>query len=690
MKGNPKPYLITGAALTVFIVIATILYAVTINSVQRWICVKGVEILSKELGTRVSLDSVDVSMVRREVTLYGFEVEDRRRLKMLSVDTLSVRVGLIELLRSKVNLRNVRLYGVEARFYKERRDTAANYQFVIDALSSGKRANGNKSKAKDHLSLDVNLQHAVLDGMRFRWDVLSEPVKVGDTLDANHVYIDGVSLTVENVEKKGKDVSVTLRNLKCRESKSGIRIAVDGITYHTMQQRNVAVSIGNAQCTYRDMEMNVRHVTISQRQRTFSMMKPIMMRLDTMTYRRDNGKPHKRTGKPHRGYFDPGHVEMLINADVMVHYLASDSAKIDVTRFSAYDKFSGLDVRNMVALLEKHHDTLVLSNMSIALQRTKISIGRMEAGIGNNGENKGGGLRLRPFPLTARVHLCDIAKPFAPVLSDFTTPLDLNVIISGTPERLLFKDIQIFTPDKRLRLTARGEMLDVAKRYDLRLRFNNIRLDARRGIKEIIVSHFAKKVRLKMLKQMQKIGDIRYHGNMGVYFRREDFAGTLFTKYGSADFAFTIDGKTKQMTGNISTDSLALGSIMNVKGLDRLKADATFCFSVTSKRRVDANRQGRLPIGWMTAHVDSVRFRKMIFTDISAFLQSNGATATGDMYVPGKLFDISLKVWYTQTDSVQEMKFKPRILKSKKTNSPFTFVKKWKNYMKEARKRKQS
>lgn len=687
MKDIRKTYIAAGVALAIALVAALVAYAATREDVRRWMCMKGAEALSARLGTRVYMDSVGISVVRREVTVFGFGVEDRRRRMMLSADTVSARVRLLPLLRSKVSIHGVRLHGIEAQLYRERPDTAANCQFLIDAFAKKGGAGGGGEERKGGLTVDVDLRDAVLDGMRLRWDVLSEPERQGDTLDANHVRIDSVSLTIAGMEKADGGMSLALRDIGCRESRSGIGLSIGAVAYHTAQGHGVTVGLDSLRCAYRDWVLGIGRVTVGQRRGSFSPMEPMALRIDSMTFRRDNGRPHKRMGKPHRGYYDGGHLDVLLSAEAEVRLLQDNGLKVDVARLSACDRASGLGIRELTASLEKRRDTVALSNVNLRLQDTRIAVGRMEMHPDRVAAGGARVLRFEPFPLTARVHLRDIARPFAPVLSDFTTPLDLALTVSGTPDRILFSGIRVATADKRLRLSADGDMIDVTKHRNLRLHFNNIRLDARNGIKEEIVSHFSKKVRLKMLRQMRSIGDIRYHGSMGIRFRHEDFSGTLFTRHGNASFSFAIDGDTKLMTGNIATDSLAIGSIMNVKGLDRMRANATYSFNVASRRRGGDSR-GRLPIGWMKAEVESVRFRKMAFSDIAAFIHSDGATAVGEMQVPGKLFDIFLKVWYTQTDSVQEMKFKPRLVRHKDTSNPFALFKKWEEYMKEARERK--
>lgn len=654
---------------------------------QRWLLDKGVEMLSEKLGTEVSIDSVGVSLVGRKVTVYGVRVEDRSGKTMLAIDTLAAKVELLPMLRSRFVVNSLRLNGVTAVLYKERQDSAANYQFLLETFKSRADSTADSGRDSRRNKPDVELHTAELRGMRLRWDVFSEPVKGRDTLDGSHLCIEDLHVKVDSVVRKQGNLTVTLSELGGREVKSGIVLTAAGARYRTLQQRDVTLELMRLRCAQGAKHIGFSRLSAYQQRGHLSLALPLSLHIDSLTYRYDNGKPHKRTGKPHRGYFDAGHINAVMNVEADMDYITPDSIRGRLTHLSAYDRVSGLYIKNLTAVVTRVHDTLTAHKLCLNLQRTAIKSERMETYLLRDNKGRVTDLAVKPFPLTANVILSDISRPFAPVLSDFTTPLNLTVQTGGTLNRLLFSDIRVSTPDKRLRLTANGDMCDVLKKRDLRLHFQDIKLDARKGIKETIICHFSKKVRMKMLRQMRKIGDIRYHGSMGIYFKREDFTGTLFTKYGNADFAFTINGRTKYMTGSISTDSLDLGSVMNVKGLSNIKAAATYSFNVASKRNRPVKNNGRLPIGWMKAHVDSARFKGVNFSNVSAMIHSDGATAMGELYLPKKLFDISLLFWYTPTDSVQELKLKPRLLKHQKAPSLLTDTKKWKDYMTEARER---
>lgn len=669
------------------VITAVAMYCIAIGSIQQWIIHKGVRMLSDRLETVVRLDSVDVSIAERRMNLYGFSVEDRQHNNMLKVDTMNVNVALMPLFHSRIEITRMQMHGVRAMLYKERKDTAANYQFIIDAFRKKEPSDGDASDGGKHKPFSVVLHSLSVSRLTMRWDIHSEPIKESGKFDPNHIYIVNTSLAEGCMETDEEQLILALRRLHCEEQHSGMTAQIAAADYHKWRKDSVRVELWHGDCAWRDMKASFRSISTRQSGGAITMRKPLALHIDSLAYRRDNGRPHKRMGRPHRGYFDAGHVNALLNADAVLRYATPDSTLLDIKRMAVCDKASGIDIRSFTTSVAIRRDTIALCNMNMRLRQSRLEAKHMCGTLIRDDEGKAHDVRISPFLLSARMTLRDIARPFAPVLSDFTTPLDVSVTTDGTLERMRFSHITVKNGDNRLLLTACGDMHDVTKRYDLRLHFNDIRLRAERGVKETIVGHFSKKVRMKMIRQMQKIGDIRYRGNVTVAFRREDIDGTLYTKYGNADFAFTIDGRSKQMTGMISTDSLALGSIMNVKGLGSMKAKAYYGFNVASKSKRKVKSNGRLPIGWMNATVEHASFKRIQFRDVSAVMHSDGSTAVGEIVLPKKLFDISLTFWYTQTDSVQNLKFKPKLSKHKQKEPLVRNMKKWRDYLDEARKR---
>lgn len=628
---------IMALVLTLLLAACGVLVFFSTERGQQWLYDKGIKTLAETLQTRVAVKHIGLNLWTGNVVLQGLEVDDRSAKPMLRIDTLEANLDLKNIWHREIGIEGIRLYGGNAMLYKEHPDTAANYQFVFDELSKKKKKKDTeeKDRKKPFVRFVMDLVEADIEHVGFTWDILSEPAKAGRKLDVNHLDVSGFAVNVKGKiptdSTSERTIDITLRNLAVTERKSGMRLGMHKGTFH----------IDKDSC-----EMTVE--------------------VDTLHYAYDNGKPRKNTGRPHRGWFDPGHLDVKanINATINGGFLSpkgsDDRAKTLVTVNSAQicDRKCGLDIRSMKAVAEISKDTIKARNISIQLPHTGINISKVALAMLHDKEKV---MRIHnDCHVSARVILQDIARPFAPPLAAFTTPLNLNVNVSGDLQRLVFGNIRISTPDGRLRLNAGGDLCDVLKKQRLCLHFNGISMSARGGIKEQIVKHFAKQVRLKMMKQMAAIGDITYSGTVGIYHKREDISGRLCTKYGNINFAFTLDGHTKYMTGTMSTDGVELGSIMNIKGLQVGNAKASYSFNVSKKRNKSPDG-GRLPQGWLKADVDGAKYKFISFRDINAEIQSDGANAVGTVTGKQKYISVICDFIYRQTDKEQSFRVKPHL-----------------------------
>lgn len=555
-------YWILGIIAVLLILLIGIAYALTTDKVQQWLFQKSLTMLSEHLNTRVEADSLKVNPWEGKISLYGFDIDDLNKEKMLRVDTLRVSLSTKHLLLREIVVDELELRDASATIYKERKDSAANFQFVVDAFKKKPHDSIKKDKKKKK-PLSFDLEKINITNLHLKWDV-------------------------------------------------------------------------------RDQK-------------------------------------RKNEGRPHRGAFDANHIDAQFDLTASLNTIKKDSLHAHLKHLSLDDKTSGLHVRDLAAEVSFGKQGITLHDLHIDLNKTKMEMGTIKAAYHITpadtikGTKKKVDLKIEPFPLSAEVHLQDISTPFAPVLSHFTTPLNLNVSVGGTIDRFTFDDIRITSTDKRLNLTAKGDLCNITKGKEaLCLHFTNIRMSARNGIKEQIINHFAKKVNLKMVRQMKAVGDIRYSGSLGIFYKHEKFRGTLSTKFGNVNFNFGLNGKTKYMSGTLHTDSLDVGKLMNLPRLGAVHFNAEYEFNISSKRYKDKKgvKHGRLPQGWLKADVHNAKYGIIHFKEIDASMESNGSVATGSVFIPQKPLDLIINFAYTQTVDEQGIKIKPALKIHHKKKDP--------------------
>lgn len=362
-------------------------------------------------------------------------------------------------------------------------------------------------------------------------------------------------------------------------------------------------------------------------------------------------KPRKNTGKPYRGAFDANHVDVMLSMKAKVKQQSDGIYDISINDLNANDISSGFHVRHLEAKARVSKEKIDVNGIIIRLAHSEVGMQPFTIDLKKKRIDK-------PFTLTAEVLLQDIAQPFAPVLSNFTTPLLLTTKVSGQLMSLNVDDIYIHTPDNRLTLKARGVLDSLfAKKEALNLQFRDIDMKATDNMKEQIVMHFAKKMRLKMLRQMKAVGDIRFQGSLGVLYKKEVFEGKLTTRYGYVTTQFTIDGFRRYMTGYINTPSLDMGKVMNIPQLGPVKCRVDFDLNISKKtpRPATALPNGRLPMGTIKALVYDAQYSNILVPEVELDLKSDGSTATGHLWIPGQMKNMSARVSYVQTDTQQRV-----------------------------------
>ena len=129
------------------------------------------------------------------------------------------------------------------------------------------------------------------------------------------------------------------------------------------------------------------------------------------------------------------------------------------------------------------------------------------------------------------------------------------------------------------------------------------------------------------------------------------------------DFNFEIDGINKYLTGKISTDSLKLGDLFQLKKIGDIDCSASFNIDISKERTAEMRKEkgGKLPIGNVSADIKKVQYRNITLKNIVTDIQSDGALASGDVTMKGSLTDLMLQFSFTNTEEMHKMKVKPRL-----------------------------
>lgn len=149
---------ILGVLVAIIIVLLmSVFFYINSNAGQQRLLKFATNLLQEKLETKVQIDSVSVNFGTMDVNLYGIGIEDRQQRPLLQTDRISVSVDLKDLMAHKVEVKSADIDGLRAKVYQPR-DSAANFQFIIDAFKSDKQKPKatDKPKSKNNLVLDVS------------------------------------------------------------------------------------------------------------------------------------------------------------------------------------------------------------------------------------------------------------------------------------------------------------------------------------------------------------------------------------------------------------------------------------------------------------------------------------------------------------------------------------------------------
>ena len=581
------------------------------SSVQKKVLDNSTEMLAERLQTKVKIDSVSINLLTFDANLFGVDIEDQEHRKMLQVECLSVNLDVWGFFKGQVDITSAKLDGVKARLYKPK-DGEANYQFVLDAFKSDKPKKAKKEEeGKEKKKLALNVSNAEVS----RIDVVFNE----DTFALGNLsYVKRWSGSEEGFIRQ-------------------LRGKIDYVTKKGPQ--TARLDVGEIAVLGKDDRREVK--------------------IDGLHFIIDNHLPRKNADKPKRGFFDAGHLDIHANMELMVNHLGKDTANISMTKFVAIDTITGFNVKTLKFRAGINKQAAYLREITLQQENTVLNFD--SATIVLPSKKEGRKFAFQTSRMTGTTILKDISRPFAPVLKNFTMPLDLSLLFSGTDTTLVFKDVEVHSQDQRLTIHADGGITHLNVPQDLAVRFHVKDMLAIGDIKEEIISMFAGKK--LMMKQLKNLGDLRYTGDFAILWKREEFQGNVGTAAGSLNFNFTIDENDKYITGSANTGRIHLGKVLEMKDVGDVALNANFKIDIHKERTAQMRKKygGKMPIGNVNAVVREASYKGVKIKNLNVAIKSNGGQIEGDINQENKGLDWACDFSISDIDKMSTLKVKPKV-----------------------------
>ena len=563
--------------------------------------------LSKQLNTEVTIDHCRLNFLNMSANIEGIRLKDQQQRDLLKVKRIWGRVQPWALLRKEIRLRKAEVDSIDVCLIKPQ-DGPANYQFLLESSKKDKRSPKDSTKRS---GFKFDLKDAVVKSIHVSYN------------DANY------ELSQAFYNHWRGTHSITIHHAKADWQKQTKKALV---RWH--------LDSGSVTATLR--EDGKKHIDIKG-----------------LELKSDCDLPRRNFGKPHHGDFDDRHFNLQADLGIDILHTGKDSVQLALTRGCVKDTIAGIDLTELksdITICGKH---VTFTNAVVQQVTTRLEIPKAHLFLPD--KEKGTSLSYNADSIKGRVMLKDISKPFAKVLQKFSIPLNLSVNLSGNNEGMLFKDIHVNTDDNKLTIDAMGMLRNLRDAHKLNLHFEVYQMKAKPGIKDKIINQFT--VKKYMMYQVYALGLIRYVGSFDILWKKQQFRGLLNTEKGDVNFDFELDGVTKYLTGNVSTDSLHLGELFQLKQINDIDCSASFKIDISKPRTAIMRKEkgGKLPIGHVEADIRKVGYRTIYMKNIVANIESDGAIADGDITLKGSLTNLVVQFSFTNTDEMHKMKIKPKL-----------------------------
>ena len=612
------------------VTLCTLIGLVCIPSVQQQLKTQAESVLSDKLDTKVGIDSISLSLAKGSIAVYGFDLEDRQGESMLHADTLYGQMKIAELLNQHIDITDIKLSGTKANLYKEKKDSAANYQFVLDAFKKDEK---DKSKKK---KLSFNISNVLVSNTELHWEIKSdEKSKIDAKLRLAGYDKDNDVISIQGLDGLYDKIKVNLKSLEFGpDSKNALLQELKAT------DRGNSYYVGSIECD------SLKYFTVND------------FRIFT-----NNDLPRKNAGKPYRGAFDPGHMKIVGNLKITALSTQKDNVILHIDKLWAQDRESGLIVDSMSCYVSSDMKSAKIENLFVKDQHTIVSIPEVVmTGLSaskKKGDEVGDEFHFVTSQFYAKTQLADIAKPFGTTLVNFTTPLELTASASGNAIRIDFQNVNVSSLDKRLKIKADGYIDSLSSKTGLLVHFDIKSMSARNGIKEQIVNHFP--VKQSMMGLMHRIGDVGFVGFVEVPYKKQIVEGKLLTEAGAVDFNVLLENKTRYVKGRVSSDSINVGKLIANNNMGNISFEGEFKFDIAGRR--SAKQLGRkvdkLPAGYAKGIVHEARHRNFVLRDTYFNIDSDGKLASGNVRVASGILDLLCSFSFSDTNFPKGLKIKP-------------------------------
>ena len=186
---------------------------VSIPAVQESLGHHASHFLSRQLGTEVNIERVDIGLFNR-LTLDHVTILDQQGKDMLTARRLSATIDILPLMEGKIAILSAQIFGTHAKLYQADAQSKPNFQFVIDSLASKDTTNTS--------ALDLRINSLIIRHSSVSFDRQDMP-QTPECLNPNHLKVTDISAHILLKALNEDSLNVNIKRLAFREQ-SGMKL----------------------------------------------------------------------------------------------------------------------------------------------------------------------------------------------------------------------------------------------------------------------------------------------------------------------------------------------------------------------------------------------------------------------------------------------------------------------------------
>lgn len=184
----------------------------TMPACQRWMAAQTSELLSGQLQTTVNVDRIRPGLFNR-IVLDDCVLLDQSGDSLFAAARLSAKIDVWELLRGRIRIDNVQLFGFGINLRRQNYQSPYNFQFIIDKFAS---------EDSTESALDLAIASIIIRRGTLSHDIAEAPP--AERFTVAHCRFEDLQLRASLDTLTKENIALQISKLSFRESRSGLTL----------------------------------------------------------------------------------------------------------------------------------------------------------------------------------------------------------------------------------------------------------------------------------------------------------------------------------------------------------------------------------------------------------------------------------------------------------------------------------